>query len=75
MPEILTDRELTLLQECAEGQMQPQINISGKFHDPEGTVEFDVYLFVLGETSRYGIVAGDLLPMRGTAKRVTRWTR
>ncbi|ATG40598.1 hypothetical protein PhaeoP14_02528 [Phaeobacter piscinae] len=55
--------------------MQPQINISGKFHDPEGTVEFDVYLFVLGETSRYGIVAGDLLPMRGTAKRVTRWTR
>ncbi|AUQ52347.1 hypothetical protein PhaeoP83_04129 (plasmid) [Phaeobacter inhibens] len=73
--EIITDEELNLLARCAEGQMLPQLHIAGRFQDPEGTVDFNVYLFVLSETSMYGIMSGDLLSIGGTAKRVTHWTR
>ncbi|MFY0617730.1 hypothetical protein [Shimia sp.] len=74
-PEIITDEELTIFAGCREGQMLPQIHVSGTFKDPEGPVKFDVYLFVLSETNMYGIMSGDLLSMGGTAKRVTRWSR
>lgn len=74
-PEIITDAELAIVAGCREGQMLPQIHVSGTFQDPEGPVKFDVYLFVLSETTMYGIMSGDLLSMGGTAKRVTRWSR
>lgn len=74
-PEIVTDAELAVLQTCREGQMLPQIRVSGTFRDAEGPVEFEVHLFVLSEASMYGIMSGELLSMGGTAKRVTRWSR
>lgn len=74
-PEIVTDTELAILAGCRVDQMLPQIHVAGTFKDPEGPVDFDVYLFVLSETSMYGIMSGKLVSMGGTAKRVTRWTR
>lgn len=74
-PEIITDEELAIVAGCEEGQMLPQLQVSGTFKDPEGQVNFDVYLFVLDQATMYGIMSGDLLSMGGTAKRVTRWTR
>ncbi|MDO6758025.1 hypothetical protein Q4598_17440 [Phaeobacter inhibens] len=74
-PEIITDEELAIVAGCTDAQMLPQLQVSGTFQDPEGQVNFDVYLFVLDQATMYGIMSGHLLSMDGTAKRVTRWTR
>lgn len=74
-PQIVTSEEAALIVGCAVGQMLPQIYTSGQFHDPEGLVDFEIFLFVLNERSMYGILTGELHAMGGHAKRVTRWSR
>lgn len=74
-PQIVTSDEAALIVGCAEGKMLPQIYTSGRFQDPEGLVDFEVFLFVLNERSMYGILSGKLHAMGGQAKRVTRWSR
>uniref|UniRef100_UPI00260AB909 hypothetical protein n=1 Tax=Pseudophaeobacter sp. TaxID=1971739 RepID=UPI00260AB909 len=69
------DEEFALLAGCENGQMSPQLHVSGTFKDPEGQVDFDVYLFVLDQATMYGVMSGSVLSMGGTAKRVTRWKR
>lgn len=74
-PNIFTEDELAVLAGCADGQLPPQLRATGQYQDPEGTVEFSLYLFVVSETLMYGVVSGELKTMNGTAKRVTRWLR
>jgi len=74
-PEVLTSAEIELLAGCAKGQLLPQLKATGTFKDPEGFVDFELFLFVLNERNMYGIIAGDLRTMGGKAKRVTRWSR
>ncbi|MGB0959178.1 MAG: hypothetical protein ACPGVK_02915 [Halocynthiibacter sp.] len=74
-PHIMTSDEAALIAGCKEGQMLPQIYTSGQFQDPEGRVDFEIFLFVLNERSMYGILSGELHAMGGQAKRVTRWSR
>lgn len=74
-PQIVTGEEAALIAGCAEGKMLPQIYTSGQFQDPEGLVDFEIFLFVLNERSMYGILSGELPAMGGQAKRVTHWSR
>ncbi|WP_424943152.1 hypothetical protein [Aliiroseovarius crassostreae] len=74
-PQIVTHEEAALIAGCAEGQMLPQVYTSGQFQDPEGMVDFELFLFVLNERSMYGILSGELHAMGGQAKRATHWSR
>lgn len=75
MPEFVSSDELSLLLGCKEDDIPPQLHISGTFDDPEGKVDFDVFLFVLNENTLYGVTSGKLSAMNGHAKRITRWVR
>lgn len=74
-PQIVTSDEAALIAGCKKGQMLPQIYTSGQFQDPEGLVDFEIFLFVVSERSMYGILSGELHAMGGQAKRVTHWSR
>mgnify|MGYP000865256356 FL=1 len=75
MPDFVSSDELSLLLGCKEDDIPPQLHISGAFDDPEGKVDFDVFLFVLNENTLYGVTSGKLSAMNGHAKRITRWVR
>ena len=75
MPDFVSSDELSLLLGCKEDDIPPQLHISGTFDDPEGKIDFDVFLFVLNENTLYGVTSGKLSAMNGHAKRITRWVR
>lgn len=75
LPEFVTDAEIALLIGCSGDQIPPQLSISGSFQDAEGTVDFEVYLFVVGVDLLYGVTSGELSAMNGKARRITRWVR
>ncbi|MES0884348.1 hypothetical protein [Roseibium sp. SCP14] len=66
-PDLLSDDEIRTL---ACGDYTPQLHAKGQFQDPEGSVDFDLYLFVINSGSMYGVVRGELKSMGGVAKRL-----
>ena len=72
--EPLTRDELELLSNCPDGNI-PQLYAMGEFQGEEGTVRFELFLFMTSDSHMYGVVKGNLLAMGATAKRVTLFTR
>ena len=72
--EPLTRDELELLSSCPNGEI-PQLYATGEFQDEEGTVRFELFLFMTSADHMYGVVKGNLVAMGATAKRVTLFTR
>lgn len=70
----LSRDELEVLSNCPNGAI-PQLYATGEFLDEEGTVRFELFLFVMSDTHMYGVVKGNLLAMGATAKRITLFTR
>lgn len=75
LPDFISGDEVRLLAGCKKGEISPQLSISGTFQDPEGPVDFQVYLFAVNKDTLYGVTSGHLKSMNGRAKRITRWTR
>jgi hypothetical protein len=57
------------------GEKTPQLHAKGKFKDPEGMIDFDLYLFVANENTMYGVVRGEMKKMGGIAKRLTHFRK
>ncbi|HAT84750.1 hypothetical protein [Cohaesibacter gelatinilyticus] len=71
-PSLLSGEEIRVL---ACGEKTPQLHAKGKFKDPEGMIDFDLYLFVVNETTMYGVVRGEMKKMGGVAKRLTHFRK
>ncbi|MDQ7071263.1 MAG: hypothetical protein Q9M48_11105 [Rhodobacterales bacterium] len=73
-PAIATSDELGILGGCADA-MLPQLFAKGVYQDPEGPVDFELFLFVVHDDLLYGIIKGELKSMGGVARRVIRFSR
>jgi hypothetical protein len=71
-PSLLSGDEIRML---ACGEKTPQLHAKGKFKDPEGMIDFDLYLFVANENTMYGVVRGEMKKMGGIAKRLTHFRK
>ena len=74
-PEVLSEDEVALLTGCAEDALPPRLVASGIYQDPDGPVEFELFLFVVSEDLLYGVVHGRLKSRQAEARRITVWSR
>ena len=72
---VLDGAEIGVLAGCEVTNL-PHLHASGSFMDPEGRVEFDLYLVVISDDAMYGVTVGRLQgAMPGIARRAISFTR
>ncbi len=74
--DVITTLDLGVLIDCEPNSL-PRLHATGSFPDEGGTVDFDLYLFVISKDLMYGATIGKIASPQGsgTAKRLVTFSR
>lgn len=74
--DVITTLDLGVLIDCEPNSL-PRLHATGSFPDEGGTVNFDLYLFVISKDLMYGATIGKITSPQGTgtAKRLVTFSR
>lgn len=73
--DFLDDEDLAVLTGCDDAMSLPRLRAEGAFSESEGTVEFELLLFVPSPNLLYGVTIGRLNGGQGTARRILSFSR